>query len=274
MNNQPLPRPNPALADLFLPERSGEIAFWTELARSYGRVVVNWHCGSGEVALSLAKSGLRVVGVDTDPALIEVARARDIEAQNDLMLSWLVHEPRLMNLPGPAHFILVGGEALGDYLIDDQRIGLLTNAYYHLRPGGGLGMSIPLAPASGVMHNTYLSGPLRRLPSGYFARRVSNLSYNAARQIVTRTDDVLVRQPDGEQRFQETSQRRLYKPGEIADILRAIGFTGIGMWGGWDRRSLRNATDFFIVRAERPVGRSTGIDADRQPDKQKAENKV
>ncbi len=259
-----LPRPYPALADLFVPERTAEIAFWTELARTYGRVVVNWHCGGGELGLGLAQAGLRVVGVDPEPELIEVARAREREAGGELMLSWLSQEPRLMQLPGPANMVLISDDALGLYLNDEQRIGLLTNAFYHLRPGGALGMAVPLAPASGVMHNTYISGPLRRLPPGFFVRRVSNLSYDSALQQLTHTDDVLVRQPDGEMRFQETGCRRLYKPGEIAEMLHRIGFVGVGMWGGWDQRGLRQASSSFIVRAERPIGRTPGIAPDRQ----------
>ncbi len=264
---QALPRPDPALADLFLPDRTSEIAFWTELALSYGRVLVNWHCGGGELGLALAINGLRVVGIDPEPGLIDVARARERaagqELQERMIVTWLTNEPRLMKLPGAADFLLMSDNALGLYSSDELRSGLLTNAFYHLRPGGALGLSIPLAPASGVMHNTALSGPLRRLPPGFFARRVSNLKYDADQRLLAFTDDILVRDPVGEQRFRETGVRRLYTPAEIAEMLRAVGFTGIGMWGGWDRRSIRQASSMFIVRAERPVERTAGIAAEK-----------
>src|SRR5258707_15544989 len=98
-SNEPaVPRPSPALADLFIPERAAEIAFWTDLAMGYGRVVINWHCGTGELALGLAQNGLKVVGVDPDIEAIEVARLREAALNKDMLLTCLCHEPRLISL--------------------------------------------------------------------------------------------------------------------------------------------------------------------------------
>jgi len=117
MSNEPVtPRLSPGLTDLFIPARTNEIAFWTELAMGYGRVVVDWHCGTGELAMGLAQSGLRVVGVDPDPDAIEMARARYQALGEELTLTWLCYEPRLISLPGPADFAVLSGDVLGDYL--------------------------------------------------------------------------------------------------------------------------------------------------------------
>jgi SAM-dependent methyltransferase len=259
MNNDPAARrPSPALADLFIPERTQEIAFWTELAGGYGRLVVNWHCGTGELALGLAKNRLRVVGVDADPEAIEVARAREAATSTDLLLTWLCHEPRLVSLPGPADFGVLSGDVLGTYLDADPRAGLLRNLLEHLRPGGALGMMVPLAPPSGAMSTTSISGPLRQLPKGVFARRVSSVHYDADRRLLNRQDDLLLRLPDGEQHFQEATVRRLYTPDELFALLRQTGFVAVGMWGGWNGCSLRQAAGFFVVRAERPMHRLVG----------------
>jgi hypothetical protein len=173
------------------------------------------------------------------------------------MLTWLCHEPRLVALPGPADFAILSDEMLGSYLNDDQRLGLLKNVYHHLRPGGA-GLSVPMAPATGLIHSKHISGPLRTLPKGVFARRVSTLRYDTERCILSGQDEVLVRMADLEQRFQESYTRRLYTPDEVFALLRAADFTGVGMWGGWDRRPLREAGTFFVVRAERPVHRAVG----------------
>jgi SAM-dependent methyltransferase len=262
MSNDPAaPRPSPALADLFTPERTQEIAFWTELSRGYGRLVVNWHCGTGELALGLAKNRLRVVGVDPDPEAIEVARARevsDVSPGEELLLTWLCRDPRLVSLPGPADFGVLSGDVLGTYLDADQRAGLLRNLFEHLRPGGALGMTVSLAPPSGTISATSISGPLRPLPKGVFARRVSTLRYDAERRLLDGQDDLLLRLPDGEQRFQATYVRRLYTPDELFGLLRQTGFVAVGMWGGWNSCPLRQAAGFFIVRAERPMHRPIG----------------
>jgi SAM-dependent methyltransferase len=278
MSNDPLSaRPSPVLVEVFTAPRSAEIAFWTELAMSYGRVVINWHCGTGELALGLAKNGLRVVGVDPDPEAVEIARAREREEnvtklveengetviESGLMLTWLCHEPRLVSLPGAADFAMLSGDSFGDYLQADQRVGLLNNLFHHLRPGGAIGISIPMAPASGVIHNKYISGPMRPLPKGAFARRVSTLRYDATQSVLSGYDDVMVRMGEVEQNFREHYTRQLYSPDQIFQLLWGSGFINVGMWGGWDRRPLRQADRSFIVRAERPATRSVGIRIER-----------
>ncbi len=264
MTTLPPPRLDPALADLFVPERTPEIAFWSELARGYGRVLVNWHCGGGELALGLAGRGLRVVGIDPEPSLIEVAQARErkllaSDPGAGLIITWLAREPRLISLPGPADTILISDNALGLYATDEAVLGLLTNALFHLRPGGMLGLTLPLAPASGTVPTTALSGPLRPLPPGFFARRVSTLSYDPATRRLSYSAEVLVRRPDGEQSFEDSGSRRLFMPAEIVALLRTAGFIGIGMWGGWNRQSVREASGSFIVRAERSTERVAGM---------------
>lgn len=262
MSNEPSPlRPSPALAELFIPERAGEIAFWSELALNYGRIVINWHCGTGELAVGLAKRGLRVVGVDADRDSIDIAVAREANSGDDkeeMLLTWITREPRLASLPGAADFAVVSDETLGSYLQPEQRIGLLKNIFHHLRPGGAIGLSVAMAPRSGVIHNKHISGPLRALPRGIFARRVSTLRYDAASCILNGKDEVLLRLPDGEQKFHESYTRRLYAPDEIFALLYEVGFTAVGMWGGWDKRPLSRAEAMFIVRAERPVVRAVG----------------
>ena len=259
MSERPaIQRPSPALADLFVPERTEEVAFWSALAGEYGRVVVEWHCGTGELATGLAKNRFRVVGVDPDVESIEIARTRDAALTEALWLTWVCHEPRLVSLPGAADFAILTGITLGQYVIEEQRIGLITNLYNHLRPGGALGIAVPMVPASGIMHNKYISGPLRSVPKGIFARRVSTLRYDPELALLNGLDEVMVRLPDGEQHFQDHYVRRLYTPDEIFALLSQIGFTAIGMWGGWDRRALRKATGAFIVRAERPNVRGVG----------------
>jgi SAM-dependent methyltransferase len=262
-SDAPLPRPSRALADLFTPERAEEIAFWSDLASGYGRVVVNWHCGAGELAVGLVKNGLHVVGVDPDPESIEIASDRETGLDDSAMLTWLCREPRLVSLPGPADFGVLSGEILGHYLVEEHRLGLLRNLFDHLRPGGAFGLTVPLAPASGTLNRTYISGPLRRLPKGVFARRVSTFDYDPTCGLLSGQDDVLVRMPDGEQHFKDTYTRHLYTPDEIFALLNRTGFISVGMWGGWDRRPLRQAVGWCIVRAERPLHRPVGKISER-----------
>ena len=63
---------------------------------------------------------------------------------------------------------------------------------------------------------------------------------------------------------ERTTEGQGMSPGEIFDLLTSAGFVSIGMWGGWDRRSLRKADGFFVARAERPISRPVGLDTSVQ----------
>jgi len=61
---------------------AADLPLWRELARDAGGPVLDIGCGSGRVALDLAKGGHRVMGIDTDPELVRALTAR---ARNRLL---------------------------------------------------------------------------------------------------------------------------------------------------------------------------------------------
>jgi SAM-dependent methyltransferase len=53
-----------------------DLPLWDELAEGSDGAVLELGCGSGRVALHLARNGDRVTGLDSDPALVEALRDR------------------------------------------------------------------------------------------------------------------------------------------------------------------------------------------------------
>src|SRR5262245_35858109 len=55
---------------------AGDVAFYLDCARRFGRPVLELATGTGRVLIPLAKAGYEVVGLDAAPAMLEVARAK------------------------------------------------------------------------------------------------------------------------------------------------------------------------------------------------------
>jgi SAM-dependent methyltransferase len=53
-----------------------DLPFWLERAGRSGNPVLELGCGSGRVLKALVQAGIRVVGVDHDPEMLELARSR------------------------------------------------------------------------------------------------------------------------------------------------------------------------------------------------------
>ena len=78
---------------------SQDLALWEQLAADAGGPVLDLGCGTGRVALHLARRGVEVVGVDSSPTLVAALRER--AEQEVLAVSALVADVRELSIePG------------------------------------------------------------------------------------------------------------------------------------------------------------------------------
>jgi SAM-dependent methyltransferase len=58
------------------PQIASMVAFYESVARKVGGPVLELACGTGRIALPLAKAGLHVTGVDRSEAMLTIARRK------------------------------------------------------------------------------------------------------------------------------------------------------------------------------------------------------
>ena len=92
-----------------------------------GELIVDAGCGTGRQARELAAAGHRVVGVDSSPELVEVARSGGGEFEVGDLRDWSPSEP--------AAAVLCRG-VLNDIVEDDERRRAIEGLGAMLRPGG------------------------------------------------------------------------------------------------------------------------------------------
>jgi ubiquinone/menaquinone biosynthesis C-methylase UbiE len=56
------------------PNRSGEIEFYSTLAKKYGNKVLSLMCATGEIARGMAENGLQVTAIDIESEMIAIAK--------------------------------------------------------------------------------------------------------------------------------------------------------------------------------------------------------
>jgi len=119
---------------------TADLELWEELASASEGAILDLGCGSGRVALHLAKKGLGVVGVDTDAGLVAELNAR--AAVQGVDAHALVADACELRL----------GERFGLVLAPMQLIQMLPDAaarrrmldtvFAHLAPGGHAGLAL------------------------------------------------------------------------------------------------------------------------------------
>ena len=114
----------------------GEVA----LVQSYAPdTVLDAGCGTGRIAVELARRGVAVVGVDSDPDMIDVARAKAPD------LRWIVADLAELALPERFDVVLLAGNVV-PYVSPERRPHAVAACARHLAAGGLLVAGFVLRP--------------------------------------------------------------------------------------------------------------------------------
>ena len=240
--------------DYFFPDRSWEIAGWARLARRYGQRIVEWMCGTGELACGLARRDLAVIGVDLVPEMLTVAEKRAAVLTPEKRPRWIQDDIRDAALPrrdNDLAFIAAG--SFGHMLMREDQLDALHTVRRHLRPGGALAMTLGLTRNNSSPEQIGVYGPFRPTPPDLAIRKVVRNQYDAATQTLTIHDQVEIKQGDRQRFFEYAFALRLFTPNEIVRLLTQAGFVGVGMFGDYDLKPWREGAPEWIIRAERPL---------------------
>jgi len=115
----------------------GEATFVETLG---ARSVLDAGCGTGRVAIELARRGIEAVGVDADPGMLSAARAKAPE------LEWVLADLSTLNLPERRFDVAVMAGNVMIFVAPGTEGAVLERLAAHLRPGGAVVAGFQLVP--------------------------------------------------------------------------------------------------------------------------------
>lgn len=124
--------------DASVPDWPGEIEFYRRMARQAsekGQAVLELACGTGRVALQLARDGARIVGLDLSPQMLDVARAKSEGLTN---IEWIEGDMRAFDLGRRFGLIIIPGHSFQNLLTPDDQLACLESIKRHLEVNGTL----------------------------------------------------------------------------------------------------------------------------------------
>ncbi|MGB2875677.1 MAG: methyltransferase domain-containing protein [Gaiellaceae bacterium] len=228
-----------AIAELYDPwSRSvtEDVSFYVAEAKRAGGPVVELAVGTGRIAVPTAAEGIRVIGVDSSPGMLEVCRERaelaGVADLVDLRLGDLAAPPveervRLVTCPFRSYLHL---------LDDEERLEALRSAHELLVPGGRLVFDV-FAPAADDIEATH----------GRWLEREPGIFERAHWDTRARTLTLSVRGDGGATTF----TLGWLLPDEWRALLERAGFQIIGCFGWFDRRPYSGGEDTVWI-ARRP----------------------
>jgi len=205
-----------------------DVSFYVEEARRAGGPVVELAVGTGRIAIPTAAQGIRVIGIDSSPGMLEVCRERaelaGVASLLDLRLGDLLEPPveervRIVTCPFRSYLHL---------LDDEERLRALGAARELLVPGGRLVFDV-FAPGADDIEETH----------GRWLEREPGIFERADWDTVQRTLTLSVRGEAGA----ATMRLAWVAPDEWRRLLGAAGFEVEACYGWFDRRPFRGGED-------------------------------
>ena len=234
-----LVNPYDAIARLYDPwSRSvtEDVPFYVDEARRAGGPVVELGVGTGRIAVPIAAEGIRVIGVDSSPAMLEVCRERaELAGVAELV------DVRLGNLQEPpveerVSLVLCPFRSYLHLHSRRDRVRALEAARELLVPGGRLAFDV-FAPGADDIAET----------NGRWLQREPGIFERAEWDEHARTLTLSVRGPEGE----GTMSLAWISPGEWHELLEQVGFRVEACYGWFDRTPYRGEEDTVWI-ARRP----------------------
>lgn len=227
--------------DLWSADMTSDVPFYVNEAKASRGPVLEVGVGTGRVALAIAKAGIDVVGVDTSPAMLDLATARMTAEGVGDRVELLTGDMRSLDL-GERRFplVILPYRVLAHALTPDEVLATFAAMRQHLTPGGRLVFNIPVPRAEDLRLQQGLRRDGRfRTEKGTDAVVWRQSEYAPASQQIR--FDFVVDHLDSDgvvtERVHSEMTVRQNSPGEIEHALALSGFQLVDKWGWFDRRA-------------------------------------
>jgi SAM-dependent methyltransferase len=219
-------------------------AFFLSLAESCGRRVLDLGCGTGRLAIPLARSGKEVTGIDLSRAMLSHAEKK----AGNLAIRWVEGDFRNFHLGGEFDLIIACGHAFQALITEADQRTFLRCVRRHLAAGGRLAFdtrnTIPLHLDVTGRENSWHSFVL---PDGSVVDVSGVEAYDAATGIMhyrtfrTRRDSGL--------RTETVLDIKFTAPNDLLRLLRENGLREEHMFGDFSGGPLTDASPEIVVVA-------------------------
>lgn len=218
--------------------------FWREHGQPAS--VLDLGCGTGSIAIPLAKAGYQITGVDLSSEMLAIAYQKAQQAQVTLRL--LEQDMRELQAP-QADSIISLCDSLS-YLTEEEDVQkTFQQVFTHLKPGGYF-----LFDVHSPYKITHLFGDQT------FTLQEDNVAYiwncfcDEERLEVEHQLTFFIREPNGlYQRVEEAHLQRAYQPIQMVGWLREAGFTEIKLTADFENLPPVRESERLFFSAKRPV---------------------
>lgn len=210
---------------LLFDDRQHDLPLYGELAAEAGSAVLELGIGTGRVALSLARAGHQVVGIDDSESMLSSlsARVQSEPSRVQARLSWRQADVAKLDLGARFALVTCPFNGLAHHHTEAELGGFFDSVRRHLTEDGRFAFDV-MVPDPASLRGGSSSVPWFRHPTtGDVCRCDESASYDAATQILTLTAEIRWMEVDREP-LKLMWRLRQFQPAETAQLLHSHNF--------------------------------------------------
>lgn len=220
-----------------------DVPFWTRLASAAPGPVLELGCGTGRVALPLARAGVDLVGIDRSEAMLDRARRRARRSVGAGRLRLIRGDIRHLPFPGRRFPLVLAPYGILQSLLRERDLAATLDAVARVTTRGGtFGLELVADLPSWEEYRKKVSLRGRRGTSGARITLVESVRQDPARHLTLFDQEFIERRGTETVRHQFTLTFRTLTVPQMARRLEKAGFEvtsvlGDYQGGPWDRRA-------------------------------------
>jgi ubiquinone/menaquinone biosynthesis C-methylase UbiE len=237
--------------------RTQDVQFYKECALASGGAVLELGCGTGRIAIPLAKSGVWITGLDLSRKMLERAEEKrsQLAAQTREQLRLLHGDMTDFALHEKFPLIIIPFRPFQHLLQVDEQLRCLACVRRHLATGGQLILDLFQTDAARMHDPTFLEAHFvaeYKMSGGRNVRLTERIAeFHRAAQCNDVEMAFEVTPPSGQmERLVFAFTFRYFFRYEVEHLLARSGFQVRELWGDFDRSPLRDDSPEMIFVAE------------------------
>jgi len=227
---------------------------WLAWAESYWdkhgkpKTVIDLGCGTGSIAIPLAKQGYQVFGVDLSSEMLSIAHQKALQEQTTV--TWVAQDMRELSLQ-PVESIVSFCDSLSYLTEEDDVRRTFQLVYQHLQPGGSFLFDVhspsKIIDVFGHHTFTYLEDEVNYIWQCFT---------DADRLEVEHQLTFFIRQENGlYEKWEENHLQRAYQPISMIQWLKDAGFQEITLTADFVNLPPHEKSERLFYTAKKPAGK-------------------
>ncbi|MBB4826360.1 ubiquinone/menaquinone biosynthesis C-methylase UbiE [Sporosarcina luteola] len=203
--------------------------------------IIELACGTGRLAIPLAKQGYTVYGVDIDSGMLEYAQTKADAEGVEIYFS--VQDCTQFNLPVKSNFIYMTGNSFQHFLTNESQDALFLSVKKHLQPNGEFIFDTRNPILQELAEVQFDEEVIRK--NGELVTIKSQETYDSLTQIL----ECKSTYTSSNHTYKDGIQLRYTYPLEMKRLLNQHGFELVNLYGSWRKACFDASSVSMVVHA-------------------------